>query len=378
MRGAGGTAVALFRGGGEAMAHIEPAEAGSALERIAAQDALLHELCNRVAPLLALTERLRELPLAEEHRPLLAALYRSSRDVERLLRSLRDPAEFFVPRPAEFDLGALCAELCDAARADLRATGARILLDLGQPTRVFADEVQVAEVIVNLLRNAVEAAGRGGRVVVAVTSRGRVARVAIRDNGPGIDPRVRETLFEPGVSTKGPSGRGIGLALSRALARAQPGRLVHRRLPGATEFILFLRRARPAPAPAHHARVLVVEDDPDVRLALCAVLDDEFEVTAVADGDEALAALAAEPFDALLTDQHFSRGPLGTTLVSRAMQLQPSLRGRIVLITGDPRAARPVSSLVRLVRKPFDGASVRRALHESLCGTARSAKEVVG
>jgi CheY-like chemotaxis protein/anti-sigma regulatory factor (Ser/Thr protein kinase) len=329
------------------------------------RDALLHELCNRASPLLALAERLRALPLPEEHRAVLAALYRSSRDVDRLLRSLRDPDDFFVPRPTEFDLGALCAELCDAARADARSAGARILLDLGAPIRAFADEVQVAEVIVNLLKNAIEAAGRSGRVVLSVEARGRVARVCVRDDGPGVSPGLAGALFSPGASTKGP-GRGIGLALSRALARAQGGRLMCRRRRGETELLLLLRRARVAAPSPERPRVLVVEDDPDVRLALSAVLSDEFEVTAVESGAQALSTLESTPFDAMLTDRNLAAGPCGEALVADACRRQPALRGRIVLATGDAGCAAEVPGVARLVRKPFDASSVRRALREGI------------
>jgi two-component system NtrC family sensor kinase len=337
-----------------------------------ARDALLHELANRAAPLCALAERLRDLPIPEELRPVLSALYRSSRDVERLLRSLRDPEDFFVPRLAELELTSLCGELVDSMRSAARAAGTTIFLELDRPIRVVADEVQVAEIVVNLLKNAIEATGRGGRVVVSVRGRGRVARISVRDDGPGLAPEVRAHLFRRGATTK-TQGSGIGLALSRSLARAQRGRLEHRRLGRETEFTLFLRLARETPsAPANEVkpRVLVVEDDPDVRLALRYLLEDAFEVETVGDGREGLSALAAERFDALLTDQHLREGPHGDALAREACRLQPWLRGRILIVTGDSRAIAPLQSGARLVRKPFNGPSLRRALREGLAAPA--------
>jgi len=111
--------------------------------------------------------------------------------------------------------------------------------------------------------------------------------------------------------------------------------------------------------------VLVVEDDPEVRLALESALSDSFEVTAVADGEEALRALETAEFTAMLVDAHLPRGPEGQILASEACRLQPALRGNVVLVTGDGRASETDGG-ARVLRKPFDGASLRRALWQGI------------
>jgi signal transduction histidine kinase len=83
---------------------------------------------------------------------------------------------------------------------------------------------KIRQVLVNLLRNAAEAAGAGGRVAVSVGQRDGTAEVAVEDSGRGIDPAVRARLFEPFFTTK-PRGTGLGLAVSRAIARAHGGDL---------------------------------------------------------------------------------------------------------------------------------------------------------
>lgn len=345
------------------------------------RDTLLHELMNRAAPLLALAERLRELPLPDEHRAVLSALYRSSRDVDRLVRSLRDPDDFFTPRKTASDLNAIVGEVVDGLCGVARGAGVRLWLDVGPTARGLVDEVQVAEIVTNLVKNAIEAVPRGGRVIVATTVRGRTVRVTVRDDGPGVSPHVRARLFERGASSKSTASsapRGIGLSLSRDLARAHGGRLVYRRARYAdgvfTEFVLTLPRLREPQAASRadapktpRPRVLVVDDDAEVRFALELVLRDGFEVVAVPDGEAALAALARTRFDAMLTDEHLPRGPGGEALAEAARRLQPGLESRTIIVSGSgPLRAAAAPARIPRMRKPFDGAALRAALIERL------------
>lgn len=83
---------------------------------------------------------------------------------------------------------------------------------------------KLRQVLVNLVRNAVEAAGAGGEVAVRLSERDGTAEVAVEDSGPGIPADRRTRLFEPFFTTK-PRGTGLGLAVSRAIARAHGGDL---------------------------------------------------------------------------------------------------------------------------------------------------------
>jgi signal transduction histidine kinase len=84
---------------------------------------------------------------------------------------------------------------------------------------------KLRQVLVNLVRNAAEAAGSGGRVGLRLAEAGGVAEVAVEDSGPGIAESERGRLFEPFFTTK-PRGTGLGLAVSRAIARAHGGELL--------------------------------------------------------------------------------------------------------------------------------------------------------
>jgi signal transduction histidine kinase len=121
----------------------------------------------------------------------------------------------------------------------------------GGPIRVVADRRLLTHAVVNLLKNAVEAAsGAGVDPVVTLSTRaeGRTAWLDVLDNGPGIAEADRRKIFDDGFSTKGP-GRGQGLAIVRESVRLQGGEIrVAPRPGGGTVFSVGLPLAGPPPS----------------------------------------------------------------------------------------------------------------------------------
>jgi signal transduction histidine kinase len=120
-------------------------------------------------------------------------------------------------------------------RVDLRDVCDEVVARLGEARLLDGVEVRVGgagtveghpskvrQIVANLVRNAAEAAGPGGTVDVAIRDEGGGVAVEVTDDGPGIDANTRGRLFEPFFTTK-PQGTGLGLAVSRALARAHGG-----------------------------------------------------------------------------------------------------------------------------------------------------------
>jgi two-component system, NtrC family, sensor kinase len=118
----------------------------------------------------------------------------------------------------------------DSAAVDLRglsesvASGLRVALSQGCPDLSLAgtaqaqgDQARLRQVLFNLMRNAAEAAGPAGRVVVSIGARDGQAEVEVSDSGAGVAPECRGRLFEPFFTTKA-TGTGLGLAVSRAIA----------------------------------------------------------------------------------------------------------------------------------------------------------------
>jgi signal transduction histidine kinase len=152
-----------------------------------------------------------------------------------------------LPAGAEVvDLRALSEDVVSRLEEAKLLDGVAVSVDGAARAPGHPDKLR--QVLVNLVRNAVEAAGAGGRVEVRVAERDGAAEVAVADSGPGIPPERRDRLFEPFFTTK-PRGTGLGLAVSRAIARAHGGDLaVDAAAEGGARFALRLplRRAEEA------------------------------------------------------------------------------------------------------------------------------------
>lgn len=121
---------------------------------------------------------------------------------------------------------ALARQFCEV---DLERHG--ITLDVDAPASlpaVLVDTLQIQQVIINLIRNAVDAiteAGRyDGRIVVTARHDGGLVSICVRDNGPGFEAGMIERAIAPFTSTK-PDGMGLGLSLCRSIVEAHGGKL---------------------------------------------------------------------------------------------------------------------------------------------------------
>jgi signal transduction histidine kinase len=129
------------------------------------------------------------------------------------------------PLPAsaeEVDLRALSEDVVSRLGEAKLLDGVAVHVDGG--ARAPGHPEKLRQVLVNLVRNAAEAVGPGGKVELRVAERDGSAEVVVEDSGPGIPTELRDRLFEPFFTTK-PRGTGLGLAVSRAIARAHGGEL---------------------------------------------------------------------------------------------------------------------------------------------------------
>ncbi len=130
-----------------------------------------------------------------------------------------------------------------AVRLPKLGRGVDLIVDIpdGLPT-VKANEVLLMWALENVVKNALDAlAGRGGRITIyAREVGGGQVSLRIRDSGPGVDPEIRDRIFEPGVTTKS-GGWGVGLALSRRIVEGvHKGRIELLDGPGGTTFQIRL------------------------------------------------------------------------------------------------------------------------------------------
>lgn len=110
--------------------------------------------------------------------------------------------------------------LASMGRSDLH-----IAYDLHGDATVLGDRVQIQQVMMNLLQNALEAADRLPLdVTIATVDQGSFVEIAVSDSGPGIEPALLPTVFDSFVTTRA-EGTGIGLSICKAIVEAHGGRI---------------------------------------------------------------------------------------------------------------------------------------------------------
>jgi two-component system sensor kinase FixL len=127
------------------------------------------------------------------------------------------------------NLNQLVEESLALALVGVRQRGVRVALELDDALRpVLVDDVQIQQVVLNLVRNAVEAMEQAEPRELTISTRTNaeqgMAEVIIADTGPGIAPELADRLFQPFVTTKA-TGMGLGLSICREIVEAHHGRL---------------------------------------------------------------------------------------------------------------------------------------------------------
>jgi PAS domain S-box-containing protein len=153
-----------------------------------------------------------------------------------VIKRLRAFVKNRATRTETLDLNRLIEDVQVLAESDARVNDVRLTLDLAPAMPpVSADPVQIQQVLLNLIRNAIdalnEAAGAPREIVVRTRNELDAVEVAVIDRGPGIPAAVADHLFNPFFTTKS-TGTGLGLAISRSIIRAHQGKLAHRPTPG--------------------------------------------------------------------------------------------------------------------------------------------------
>ncbi len=351
-----------------------------------------HDFNNLLASILGQVELLHpeELPLAT--REAVATIRQSALDGGRIVRNLQGLARPRVETPPT------AADLNDGVRAAVEMArprwagaalhgygGIEVTLDLaaadGLP-RVAIDPAELREVLLNLLFNAADAMPDGGRIVV-VTRPGdkpRTADLLVCDTGRGMSEAVRERIFEPFFSTKGPKGSGLGLAVTSSIITRRGGQISVDSAPDqGTTFTLTLpygsprqvEPGQPPPGPSiRGARILVADDEPGLAAIVSQLLERSGARVSVAHGGvAALAALQApeSSFDVVVTDLDMPDVD-GWTLAAAVKRHTQSTR--VVMLTGWAAEMSPEDFKKRgvdvVLAKPCGRAELEAAIAELL------------
>jgi signal transduction histidine kinase len=149
--------------------------------------------------------------------------------VAGIVRAGLDRGPWPTPLRQREDLNAIALRMTRFLEPSLSDARVRTHLpqDSGPPVLATCDPAMVEQILLNLLKNALEALPGGGTVTIATGRADHQAFIDVQDDGPGLDAEAASNLFRPFSTTKGPLGTGLGLAVSRRLARMLGGDLVH-------------------------------------------------------------------------------------------------------------------------------------------------------
>lgn len=283
-----------------------------------------HELRNPLAAIRTAAEVIKvqagsDAPMARPRQ----VLERQSGHMAKLLDGLLDVSRIVLGKigleTEVLDLRAVVRDVVDDLRDPATERGLRLDLDIAEGgVIVDADPVRMAQVVTNLLANALAYTPEGGSVEVTLSRDAESASLSVRDTGMGIDAELLPEVFEPFRQSKqtldrSRGGLGLGLALVKSLVELHGGRVSASSAgPGAgAEFVVHLPLSRDpfrgdpsqdgARIPAR--RILIIEDNADAAEMLGRMLElHGHEVTVAATGDAGLRQAREDRPDIILCD----------------------------------------------------------------------------
>lgn len=345
-----------------------------------------HELNNKLLPVLAYSQLLKEQDFPEDILRYVSTIEKSAAGASSVVGSLLN---FARPASSKRDPVDLNATMRDTmALLDYKFKSSDVKLDVRLDKDIpltMADEKQISQVFLNLANNAFQAMEEtGGTLKIRSKRKSGDIEFSVSDTGCGISRENLLKIFDPFFSTKGGGGTGLGLSVSHGLIRAHDGEIsVESKVGKGTKFTIRLPitkaapqgkvgpDAPPAPARGVKYRVLVAEDDPDCRSAVSDILKAEHEVSAVENGKEAIIRLAGEDYDLIIIDCMMP-GLNGFELYKWLLDNRAELRKKVIFITGDIFVPEIKSFLdatgCQYVTKPFAMEDFKRAVNTVLTG----------
>jgi two-component system NtrC family sensor kinase len=330
-----------------------------------------HELNNPLASISAFAQLLladRALPTTDRHSA--EVIVAEARRAARIVHNLLTFARQHRAEKVYADINKVLEDTLDLRAYELNVRGIRLHRDLADPApHTMVDVYQLQQVLLNLVTNAeqaMSACDRPHHRLTACTRGGPdFIRIEVEDTGTGIPEESLERIFNPFYTTKAlGQGTGLGLSISLGIISEHGGRVWAENIPsGGARFCIDLPVLAPAeatrpepvarrPTPGPGLRILIADDELPLRLALSQYFRQlGHSAVAVASGREAIAAAAAEPFDAVLLDMRMP-DISGKQVFEQWQSQAPGLAQRVVFLTGDI-VSNELQSFLNRTGRPF-------------------------
>jgi PAS domain S-box-containing protein len=251
---ADGTATSILEINRDITASLQTEEALRKAERLAAMGRvagiIAHEINNPLEAIINAFYLLRDHPSLDDEAKTYARL--GEEELLRVAHIVRQTLGFYreSQKPMAVSIPEILNDVIELQTRHLQLSGVRVEKRYQTNATVFAFPVELKQVFLNLIGNALQAMPQGGRLRIRVresvhpTNQNRGISISICDNGHGIKPEDAKRLFEPFFSTKAAKGTGLGLWISKGIVQKYEGsiqfRSVHTSRGSSTAFRVFL------------------------------------------------------------------------------------------------------------------------------------------
>jgi len=361
---------------------------------------IAHDFNNILAAMILNLSFLREAAqLGQESQQQISELEQGARRAALLTRQLLQFSRREVMQSKTVNLAEVLTDWVPHLRALLGPAIQLSVQTTGASAQAKADPALLEQLLTNLCLNARDAMPRGGTLTLSLdrqevdllhTQRNPEARLGpflclgVTDTGCGMDPATLQRAFEPFFTTKEVGqGSGLGLAAVHGIAKQHYGWVEAESAPGAgSTFRVFLpalaasaaarpTSSAPAPSPQGQDTILVVEDDPSVRLATTVFLRRQgYAVLSATDGADAVRQweLHRDRVNLLFTDMIMPEAMTGLELAQRLRQDKPALK--VILCSGYSvdliQRGEPLPRDYRFLAKPCHPAELAKVVRECL------------
>lgn len=268
-----------------------------------------HEMANGLTAMASLAARaLQPETTGTEHTEALRRIEQAASETLRSVQSTRRALRRRIQSelPSASDLGPLLTDLVDSFAAVASRRQVRVASEIGRQLVAAAPAGDLRSILWNLMKNAIEAVADGGEVRVEAEAKDQRIRIAVSDDGPGMDEKTQKRIFDPYFTTKS-EGSGLGLPLVRHLTQRLGGDLELHSEPGrGSRFAVWLPRVQPVSISSPPG----VPSVPPVRVS-------GMRPTALTKR-ACLVGRAAEALETMLRDNRVELEPLATVLAEGA------------------------------------------------------------